>query len=168
MNDADDQRGQCPVGVIENKRHPREERRSHQRQKRNSEDKECDRNNDQVCQQRNRCDQVEVPKNQRQRTNPCRKRHRCATAKPFIAGVNPSAWTAYQALRQKRIRSRTPLEKSEERVGQQHNCANYSEGKLEPGGKQFVCIPAQNEKRRCREAVWQKYSSFEEVAADED
>ena len=76
--------------------------------------------------------------------------------------------TAYQALRQKRIRSRTPLEKSEQRVGQQHNCANHREGKLESRGKQFIRIPAENEKRRCREAVWQKCSSFEKVTADED
>ena len=66
MNDADDQRGQCPVGIIENNSDPREERRSDQRQKRNGEDKECDRNNDEVCQKRNRCDEVEIPKNQRQ------------------------------------------------------------------------------------------------------
>ena len=66
MNDADDQRGQCPVGVIENNSDPWEQRCSDQRQKRNGEDKECDRNDDEVCQQRNRCNQVEVPKNQRQ------------------------------------------------------------------------------------------------------
>src|SRR4029434_6625714 len=36
---------------------------------------------------------------------------------PFIAGVHPTAWTAHQALRQKRIRCRTPLEKSEEWIG---------------------------------------------------
>src|SRR5262249_37906397 len=135
MNDADDQRGQCPIGVIENKSDPRDERRSHQRQKRNGEDKECDGNNDEICQQRNRCDQVEVPKNQWQRTNPRRERHRCAPAKPFIAAVYPSAWTTHQALRQKRIRSRTPLEKSEEWAGEQPNCANHRERELKPGGK---------------------------------
>src|SRR6266576_775368 len=89
-------------------------------------------------------------------------RDRSATAKPFIAGVHPSAWTAHQALRQKRIRSRSPLEMPEERIGEQHNCANHREGKLEPSGKEFVRVPAENEKRRSREAVWQKYSSFEE------
>jgi len=50
-----------------------------------------------------------------------------------------------------RIRSRSPLEMPEERIGQQHNCANYSEGKLVPSGKQFVRIPAEYEESRCRE-----------------
>jgi len=67
--------------------------------------------------------------------------------------VHPSAWTPHQALRQKRIRSRTPLEKPEEPVGEEHNCANHCEGELKPGGKQFVRVPTENEKRRCREAV---------------
>src|SRR5262249_34949347 len=100
--------------------------------------------------------------------NPRRKRHRRGTTKPFIAGVDPAAWTAHQTLRQKGIRSRAPLEKPEERVGEQHNCANHREGKLEAGGKQLVRVPAENEKRRGREAVQQKYSSFEEVPAHED
>jgi hypothetical protein len=82
--------------------------------------------------------------------------------------VHPSAWTAHQALRQKRIRSRTSLEKSEERIGQQHNCANDGEGKLEAGGEQFVRVPAENDKRRCCEGVWQKCSSFEELTANQD
>src|SRR6516164_8267603 len=96
------------------------------------------------------------------------KRHRCGTAKPFITGVHPSAWTPHQALRQKRIRNRTPMEKPEEPVGEQHNCANHCEGELKPSGKQFVCVPTENEKRGCRKAVQQKYSPFEKVTADED
>ncbi len=64
MNDADNQRGQCPVGVIENNSDPREQRRGDQGQKRNGEDKECDRDDNEVCEKRDRRDQVEVPKNE--------------------------------------------------------------------------------------------------------
>src|SRR3954453_1156125 len=63
MNDGDDERGQCPVGIIKNNSEPREERRSYERQKRNGQDKECHGDDDKVCDKRNRCDEVEVAKN---------------------------------------------------------------------------------------------------------
>ena len=46
-----------------------------------------------------------------------------------------------------------PLEKSEERVGEEHNCANYGEGKLEAGSKELVGIESENEEGGARQTI---------------
>ena len=166
IDDTDNQCGQSPVRIIENNRDPREQRSSQQREERNSEYEECDRNNYKICDQRNWRNQVKVPKDERQRTNPRCQRYRYSTRNPFITGVHPTTRAAHQRLWQERVRSAATLENPEEWIAEQHNCANHCEGKLEPGGKQFVRVPAENEKRRGGQAVCKEHLSLEKQAAD--
>src|SRR5437667_3807620 len=109
---------------------------------------------------------MEIPEDEWQRANPGCERYRCSVAKQFISRVQPATRTAQQASRQERIDCHPTLQKSEERIGKQHDRAHNREGQLKACGKKLVCIPAEKNERRCCEAVEYKSFSFEKETAN--
>src|SRR5437762_10216851 len=98
LHDSDDNLCQKPVAIIENHRKPGEKRRGKKRKKRDRKNEESNRHHDQIRDQRNRCNDIKIPKHQRQRTGPCRERNAGSATKPFKGGVHPESRTTQQAF----------------------------------------------------------------------
>src|SRR5205814_10296350 len=97
LHDSDDKLCQQPVGIIENHRKPGEKRRGKKGKKRDRKNEESNRHHDQIRDQRNRCNEIKIPKHKRQRTGPCRKRNAGSATKPSNAGLHPEPRTTKQA-----------------------------------------------------------------------
>src|SRR5207244_13306701 len=115
--------------------------------------KKSNRDHDQIRHQRNRCDYVEIPKHQGQRTEPCREGNTRSAAEPFEASMEPTSRTAQQGSWQKRIGSCPALEKARKWIGKQYDGAYHREGELKTCRKKLVCVPAEKKERRRRETV---------------
>src|SRR4029453_16230988 len=153
LHDSHDKLYQKPVGIIENHRKPVEKRRGKKRKKRDRENEESDRYHDQIRHQRNRCNDVKIPKHQRHRTEPGREGNAGSAAKPFKGGVHPTSRAAQQASWQERVGSGPALKKFRKWIGKQYNGANDREGELKACRKKFVRVPAEKKKRRRSETV---------------
>src|SRR2546423_13137184 len=138
-----DQLRQKPVGIIEN--HPerwQKWRRKHGK-KRDRQNEKRNRHDDQIRHQRNRCDDVEIPKYQWQRTEPCGERNTSSAAKPIETGMQPTARTPQQASWQERIGRGPALQKSGKWIGEQYDGANDRELELKDYRKKINRAPQQ-------------------------
>src|SRR6266478_7563518 len=161
LHGSHDKLCQKPVGVIENHGNSGEKRRGKKRKKRDRENEESNRHHDQICHQRNRCNDVKIPKHQRQRTEPRREGNAGSAAKPFEGGVHLTSRAAQQASWQERIGSGPALQKFRKWIGKQYDGANDREGELKACRKKFVCVPAEEKERRRSEAVEDENLAFE-------
>src|SRR4029077_12273644 len=139
---------QKPVGIIEDHRKPGQQRRRKKGKKRDCENEKSNRHDDQIRHQRNWSDDIEIPKHQRQRTEPCRKGNTGSAAEPFEASVQPTSRTTQQTSWQERIGGSPALQKSGKWIGKQNDGSNDCEGELKPCCKKFVRVPAEK-KERC-------------------
>src|SRR6266480_3949161 len=153
LHDSDDQLCQKPVGIIENHRKSGEKRRGKKGKKRNRENEESNRDHDQIGHQRNRCNDVKIPKHQRQRTEPCCEGNAGSATKPFKGSVHPTSRATQEASWKERIGGRPALQKFRKWIGQQYDGANDREGELKTCRKKFVRVPAEEKECRRSEAV---------------
>ena len=153
LYNSDDNLCQKPVGIIENHRKSWQKRRGKKGKKRDRENEESNRHHDQIRHQRNWCNDIKIPKYQRQRTDPCREGNAGSATKPFKGNVHPESRTTQQASWQERIWSSPALQKFRKWIGKQYNGANDREGELKACRKKFVRVPAEKKERRCSEAV---------------
>src|SRR5882724_10980019 len=111
---------------------------------------------------------MEIPKDERQRTEPGGQRNRAASAERRKPQPEQTRRTAQQTPRQKRIGRDHLLQKSKEWVGQQNNSADHGKGELKTSREKFVRVPA--EKKECGrgQSVQRKNLSFEEEATKQD
>ena len=65
-HDTQDQRGQGPVGVVEDEGEPRSNAGGEEREQTDGDDKECDRHHREIGEERRRRDEVEIGQNERQ------------------------------------------------------------------------------------------------------
>ena len=122
-----DQLRQKPVGIIEDHPERWQKWRRKQRKERDRQNEKRNRHDDQIRHQRNRCDDVEIPKHQRQRTEPCGERNTGSAAKPIETGMQPTPRTPQQASWQERVRRGPALKKSGKWIGKQYDGANHRE-----------------------------------------
>ena len=161
LYNSDDNLCQKPVGIIENHRKSWQKRRGKKGKKRDRENEESNRHHDQIRHQRNWCNDIKIPKYQRQRTDPCREGNAGSATKPFKGNVHPESRTTQQASWQERIWSSPALQKFRKWIGKQYNGANDREGELKACRKKFVRVPAEKKERRCSEAVENENLAFE-------
>ena len=162
LHDSHDQPHQEPVGIIENHRKAGEKRRRQKRQKRDRENEKSNRHHDQIRHQRNRSDNIEIPKHQRQRTEPCREGNTGSAAEPFEASVQPTSRTAQQASRQERIGSGPALQKSGKWIGKQYDGPHDCERQLKTRRKKLVRFPAKEKESRRSETIEDENFAFKE------
>src|SRR6267378_4283201 len=168
LHDSDDKLRQKPVGIIENHRKSGEKRRGKKGKKRDRENEESNRHHNQIRDQRNRCNDVKIPKHQGQRTDPCREGNAGSLAKPFKGGVHPTSQAAQQASRQERIGGGQALQKFRKWIGKQYNGAHNREGELKARRKKFVRVPAEEKERRRSEAIEDENLAFEKQTAQQN
>src|ERR1700719_3368991 len=168
VDQTENEARQTPIGIINNDRDPRQQRCREKREERDCQNEEGNRHHREVGEQRDRRDKMKIPQDERQRADPGRKRNRCATAHPLKANVQQTARTTQQNPRQKWTGSTPAPQKTEERIGQQNDCADKRKGELKTDGKQFVRFPTENNERRRREAVERENFSFKKEAAEQN
>src|SRR4030095_8441787 len=153
LHNSDHNFCQKPVCIIENHRKPGQKRHRKKGKKRDRENEKSNRHDDQIRHQRNRRDDIKIPKHRRQRTEPCRERNTGSAAEPFAASVHPTLRGAQQASWQERIGSGPALQKYGKWIGKQYDGANDREGELKACRKKFVRVPGEKKKRRRSETV---------------
>src|SRR4029453_16367004 len=119
LHNSDHNLCQKPVRIIENHRKPGQKRHRKKGKKRDRENEKSNRHDDQIRHQRNRRDDIKIPKHRRQRTEPCRERNTGSAAEPFEASVHPTLRAAQQASWQERIGSGPALQKYGKWIGKQ-------------------------------------------------
>src|ERR1700674_107287 len=158
---------QKPIRVVEDNGKPGRERRREEREQTAGQNEKRDGNDDQVRQERNRRDQVIIPKHERQRTNPGRERNGAGSRHPQERAMKKTAAGIKQTARQKRIGCEKAAEKSESGIGQKHDGRHDRERKLESDREKLVRFPAKDQGRRGGEAVERENFSFHQKSGEQ-
>ncbi len=156
-----------PVRVVEDSRHPwrkcgattrttghTREQRKRSGQRRGS------------SQERDWCNQVVgISKHQRQGSDPGREGNGAGPREPGNKLAGEATARAKQTPRKKRIRFRTLMQDAVGRLRQQHDRRYDRKRELESRGKEFVCVPAKDQRGGRSETIEREHLPLRQEAA---
>ena len=136
-----------------------------QRHQADRQNAECDRYDREIREQRDRCDEVKIPDDEEQRTDPSRGGNRNPARDQAVTAFEESPRAADQAARKKRIGFGRSQQDAENAVLPDENRADHGERKLKPGSKKLVGVEGENKERGTCQTVERQDGTIEENSA---